>query len=409
MSDGRVVVAGVGGGGGRALAHLHTHWRETPELAVVHTSEAFLRASPISRQLLIGASQTGGLSTGGDPEIGRRAAEESADALKELWAGVELAVVVAGLGGGTGGGAAPVVARIARESGALTLAVCTLPFFFEGVGRRQRAEESLRALRAATDAVIVFPNQRLFEWVGADAPIPRAFAVVDEVVAAGLRSLWRLMTQRWLLEVDFADLRRLAHAGERQLALAAFEAGGPNRVPETLAHLRESPLLDRGDALAAARGLIIAAIVGPDLTLSEFDRLVNGITERVHPDADLRIGAAIDPEYEGRVGITLLLAEQPPAPAAEAAAEAAPAGDAAPAEESAAAAPADAAASTASPRAPTGRQRRGRGAVKPVQGTLAIEPTGKGRFKDTAPTILDGEDLDIPTFIRRGLKLGQLG
>ena len=397
MNDGRVLVAGVGGGGGRALAHLHEHWRETPELAVLHTNEALLSANPIARRLAIGGSATDGLSTGGDPEIGRRAAEEAADALRELWNGVELAVVVAGLGGGTGGGAAPVVSRIARESGALTLAVCTMPFFFEGVGRRRRAEESLRALRVAADAVIVFPNQRLFEWVGEGAPLARAFAVVDEVVAAGLRSLWRLMTQRWMLEVDFADLRRLALGGERQLGLAAFEAGGPNRVPETLAHLRESPLLERGQTLVAARGLIVAAVAGPDLTLSEFDRLIHGVTEQVHPNAELHIGAAIDPEYEGRVGVTLLMSEQAPASEAEAPAtsESATAAADTPEDSGARGAPAGAAA----------KPRRARGAAKPVQGTLAIEPAGKGRFKDTAPTILDGEDLDVPTFLRRGLKL----
>ncbi len=393
MGDGRVLVVGVGGGGGRALAHLYEHWRETPDLAVLHTSEALLHANPVPRCLAIGGSATDGLSAGGDPEIGRRAAEEAADTLRELWAGVELAVIVAGLGGGTGGGAAPVVSRIARESGALTLAVCTLPFFFEGVGRRQRAEESLRALRAASDAVIVFPNQRLFEWVGEGAPLARAFGVVDEVVAAGLRSLWRLLTQRWLLEVDFADLRRLALGGERQLGLAAFEAGGPNRVPETLAHLRESPLLERGQTLAAARGLVVAAIAGPDLTLSEFDRLIHGVTEQVHPDAELHIGAAIDPEYEGRVGLTLLTAEQAPAPDVDA--PPAPAAESASAPEAAAAAPP----------ASAPKPRRARGAAKPVQGTLPIEPSGKGRFKDTEPTILDGEDLDVPTYIRRGLKL----
>ncbi len=393
MRDCRVQLIGVGGGGAHALERLKARFHETPDLALAHTNEAVLQECSIERRVLIGAEVTERLSSGGDPAVGRRAAESSADALRDLCADADLVIVVAALGGGTGGGAAPLVCRYAREAGALTLGVCALPFFFEGVERRRRAEESLAAVRAEADAVILFPNQRLFEWVGENAPLARAFEVADDVIASGLRSLWRLLTQRWLIHVDLADFRRLARSGNRVLSMAAFETSGEQRVAEALSRLRDSPLLDRGNALATARALLVAVLGGPDLSLNEFDRLIRGVGEASHPEAQLHIGAAVDPEYEGRLGLTLFCAEQ------------------APTEPEAAVAPAAAPepASASKPDEPTAAKPSAppRTAGKIVQGTLPIEAPGKGRFKDVEPTLIDGEDLDVPTFMRRGLKLSR--
>jgi len=387
MNGGRVQFVGVGGGGLRILSHLHGRWRDLPDLAVVHTNAAALERCTIERRLAMGSGMTEGFSTGGDPEQGRRAAEESADELRALWQDARWGCVVTSLGGGTGGGAAPVLCRLARETGTWTLAVCTLPFFFEGAVRRRRAEESLHRLRATADAVIVMPNQRLFEWVESDTPVARAFEVVDEVVSVALRSLWRLLTQRWLIHVDLADLRRMVRGADSGLAFAAFEAAGENRASDLLLRVRESPLLERGNVVSAARGLLLAAVGGPDLTLSELDRVYHGVSELARPDVEMCIGAAIDPEYEGRIGLTLLATERMPSESMS----------------DSAASPAADALHHPPPTEPAKKDP----SRPPIQGTLPLETPGKGRFKGIEPTYFEGEDIDVPAFIRQGIRLSR--
>ena len=398
----RVLLAGGGGGGCNALGTLRAHWVDAPEMVVMHTDSQMLSACPIPSRVVLGLALTRGLSAGGDPEIGRRAAEEAQENLRQTFSDVDLAVVVAGLGGGTGTGAAPVVCRAAREAGATTLCFCTLPFFFEGQQRRMRAEDGLRELRQSADAVIALPNQRLMEWVDPSTQVTSAFTLVDQVIGSSVRALWKLLSQPGLINLDFADLRRLVESSGGTLAMAFGEAEGEHKAQGAVAKLAESPLLEHGSVLAAAHGLLVGVLGGPDMTLLELQAIMSAVTGMARPDVSLHMGTAIDPEYAGRVAITLLATEhrdlpepaaeaKAPAPDAEAAPEAAAGADGAPA-----AAPA--AEGKAKPDKRSGKNRT-------VQTELTFEKTGRGRFLNVEPTLYEGEDLDVPAFLRRGIKL----
>lgn len=391
----QVLMAGIGGAGCNTLAGLRAHWPDSPEMAVVHSSAAVLAGCPIERRLTIGATVTQGLGAGGDPEVGRRAAEASREDLRTLFDGVELAIVVAGLGGGTGSGAAPVACAAAREAGALVLAVCTLPFFFEGSKRRMRAEEGLKHLRQSADAVVVFPNQRVIEWVDEGAQVETAFRMIDTMVGGGLRTLWKLLTVPGLLKLDFADLRELVQQTGGSLALASAEASGPDRVRTVLDEISQSPLLDHGALLPAARGLLIGIVGGPDLMLTELQKVMADLTAQARPDVHLHVGTAIDPSNEGRLCVSVLLTESEervPEP---------PSADPAPASLEGAAVSAGDETAAKPPR----RNRSG----KAVQAELTLDSISKGRFRDVQPTLHDGVDLDVPTFVRRGIRLSRIG
>ena len=381
----RALALGLGGGGCQAFRHLAGTWRDAPELAVAHTDLRSLRDHPVTRRLPLGETLTGGLSSGGDPEVGRRAAEASADALRAQFEGLDLLFLVVGLGGGTGSGAAPVICRLARDMGALTLVYATLPFFFEGPQRRRTAETALRALRGAADAVIALPNERLTEWLTPDTPISAAFRKTDEALDFGVGALWQTLAHPGLLPLDMSHLRALARGAGGELALGYGLGRGPGKAAAALEDLRQSPLLEHGQLLREAGGLLVSITGGMDLAYAEVQKALDELTGALPPHAPRFIGTAVDPAFDGVMRIMALVAgahETPaPAPAAPAGAEPAPAAEKTP--------------------------------DKPVrveQGSLPFDLSGgKGRFNGLHPTYYGAEDLDLPTFRRRGQKLSGAG
>lgn len=390
----KIMLVGVGGGGCNTLRTLARQWEEAPPMAAMHTDAAVLQQSEAPQRVQLGEMATGGLSTGGNPETGRAAAEESLDTIRPLFAEVDLAIFVTGLGGGTGSGALPVILEAARDMGAMTLCLCTLPFFFEGQTRRQKAEEGLLQIKRAADAVVTFPNQRMLEWVQENTSLAEAFEMVDRVLGAGVRAIWKLLSQTGLINLDFSDFRQVVKAGGGSCAMACVEASGEHRGQTLVDDLMRNALLEQGSVLARASGLLLGVIGGPDMTLNELQGIIAGLTDLVRPGVPLHIGTAIDEESRGRISVTVL-ATEPGEPEPEAAPGAAPEGGK-PAE-------AEAAEPEAAPAPATAARRRG--VSKAQQGRLSLEPQGKGRFVNVEPTYYEGEDLDVPTFIRRRIKL----
>lgn len=391
----QVLLAGVGGAGCNTLAGLRAAWADSPEMLAIHTSQVVLSGCGVERQLAIGGTLTHGLGTGGDPEIGLRAAETAQEEIRARFDGVDLAIVVTGLGGGTGSGAAPRVCAAAREAGALVLAVATLPFFFEGSKRRMRAEEGLKHLRQSADAVVVFPNQRVIEWVDEGAQVETAFRMIDHMVGGALRTLWKLVAEPGLLKLDLADLRQLVQQTGGTLALASAEASGPERAATVIEELRDSPMLDHGALLPAARGLLIGISGGNDLKLTELQKVMGELTAQARPDVHLHVGTALDVAMEGRLCVSLLLTEAEERVPDTVVAE--------PAVLPAETPPADGAEEAAGKPARRGRSGRA------VQAELTLDSISKGRFRDVQPTLHDGVDLDVPTFVRRGVRLSRVG
>lgn len=386
-----IVLAGVGSCGCMMLGRLHEDWTDAPEMAVLHTNRRVLDLCGGLAAVALGPGVTQGLSTGGDPVLGRRAAEESLDAIRPVFAGADLVLVLSGLGGGTGSGAMPVVCRAAREAGATVLAFCTLPFFFEGLRKRRLAEEALADIRRECDAIIVLPNERLVSQADTEVGMMSAFRLGDRLIGEHLRVLWKTLGRPGALSVDMSDLRALTSAAGTTLVMATGEGRGPGKAGAALNAIDASPLLEHGAVLSSARSLLVSVLGGPDLSLAELNEVVTGITAKAAPDVDLRVGAVADPEFEGRLLVGVMASEHRLAPV-----ETAPA----PAETP----PVDG----ETPVKPAGRGRavRARKAgTATVQPELDIAGQGQGRFAGSEATLIDGQNLDVPTFIRRGIRL----
>lgn len=389
----RLLVIGLGGGGVQSLGRMVSEAESVPDLVAVHTDTQSLAACPLPQRVRIGERATGGLGTGGDPEKGREAALEDETKLRALVAHTDMVCVVTALGGGTGTGVAPEVLRLAREEGALTLCLATLPFSFEGPSRMQTAKRGLNQVFEWAHTTVVFPNDRLSVDQPEDPPLAEAFLTMDQQVGQAVLALWRLLTRPGLVNLDFADLRILADHGGGSCVLAFAEAQGQDRTLQALERLVEQPMLDRGNSLAQARGLLIGISGGPDLRLSEVETLMTELRTVTPSDATVFFGTDIDPAWEGRVGITVLASEQWREGAAT------PIdfpGMEVPRTEPGAGVLAD--------NLETSETER-RNQAQMEQGRLNLETPGKGRFKDVAPTYFEGQDLDIPTFLRRGIRL----
>src|SRR5581483_7058949 len=229
-----VKVIGVGGAGGNAVEYMAKQDFLGVGFAAVNTDAQALSQLTMANRLTLGEKSTRGLGTGGDPEVGRAAAEEDVDKIKVLCQGADIVCVVAGLGGGTGTGAGPVVARLARESGALVLGIVTLPFDFEGSRRQRQAQLGLRELKAAADGVICLPNQRVFKLIDENTKVHEALKITNEFLAQGVRGIWRLLTQTGLINVDFNDLCAVLRGRHEESSLATVEASGENRSHEVI-------------------------------------------------------------------------------------------------------------------------------------------------------------------------------
>lgn len=300
----RIKVVGVGGGGGNAISSMIAEGGISGvEFVAVKTDAQALLNNKASVKIQIGDQLTKGLGSGGDPEVGRQAAEESRDRLTEELGGAEMVFITCGEGGGTGTGAAPLVAEIAKQSGALTVAVVTKPFEFEGSKRKFTADEGTMKLKEKVDTLIVVPNQRILQVVDRKTPILEAFKRIDSVLHQGVKGIAELITVPGLVNVDFADVRTIMSSAGT--ALMGIGVGtGDKRALAAIKQAISSPLLDA--SIDGARGVLLNVIGGPDLAMSEIDEAASIITKMVDPDADIIFGAVIDEKMMDSVKITLI-------------------------------------------------------------------------------------------------------
>ncbi len=300
----KIRVLGIGGGGQNAVnSMISSSQIQGVDFVVVNTDAQALLMSPCSTKMQIGDNLTKGLGSGGDPEIGRQAAEESRDKIKDILEGSDMVFVACGMGGGTGTGATPVIAEVAKEVGALTIAVVTKPFTFEGTRRMVSAEDGIERLKDKVDTLIVIPNQRILDVVDKKLSLLEAFRVADSVLSQGVQGISDLITMPGLINVDFADVRSImTDAGS---ALMGIGTGvGENRAMTAARSAVASPLLEI--SMDGARGVLFNIIGGPDLTMSEVDEAAKIIAAAADPDANIIFGATIDQSMHDQLKITVI-------------------------------------------------------------------------------------------------------
>lgn len=299
----RIKVVGPGGSGRNAINHMLRSKVTGVEFIVANTDAQDLHNSLATKKIHIGKNLTRGLGTGMNPELGRRAAEETKEEIQEALKGADMVFIASGMGGGTGTGASPIIAKTAREQGALTIAVVTKPFFFEGAQRMQVAEKGLDALEEEVDALIVIPNDKLLN-TAKDTTLLSAFAQCDEVLRQAVEGISDLITTPGLINVDFADIRAvLADAGTALMGVGT--ATGENRAVEAAQTAINSPLLDV--SINGARGVLFAIAGGEDMTMNEVQEAAKVITESVDANAKVIFGAIIDPKLrKGEMKITVI-------------------------------------------------------------------------------------------------------
>jgi cell division protein FtsZ len=484
-----IKVVGLGGAGLNAIDRIVLDGAVPgADLVVMNTDVQSLTSSVASRKVQLGRGVTRGLGAGGDPEIGYGAASESQEDIRAALEGASFIFLCVGLGGGTGSGAAPLVASMAKENGSLVVVIATMPFTFEGRRRAAQAGDALVSLQATADAVICFDNDLMGEAVSPKAGIHQAFAAADETISQCVRAMAGLFTQPGILHIGFDDLCAALRPGNGCAGRCLFgygEAAGDNRAHEALARALRNPLMDRGRMLDESHNVLVNVAGGPDMTLNEVQMLMEALTKHTGDETQILFGASVDPNLSGRMGVTLISSsgiiapagavapefvprvvpiparahapaipahapavsvatepeeeEMPGATAGEELLEAAGAAagaepafayagaagaageeqqqasliDVAPQSErpAAEAQPAPArvpraprqprivsAAADPQPATPAGRREE-------RQETLQFEPVTRGRFEKSEPTIVDGQDLDVPTFLRRNLRV----
>jgi cell division protein FtsZ len=300
----RIKVIGAGGCGGNAVNHMIAAGVRNVDFIAVNTDAQALQNNLAPLRVQIGQTITRGRGTGGNPEIGCKAALEDEERLRELLSDAEMVFVTAGMGGGTGTGSAPVIARIAREAGALTVGVVTKPFQFEGSKRMAQAESGLRELKAAVDTLITIPNQRLLSVASRNMSLREAFQKADDVLLQAVRGISELVTVHGLINLDFADVRSIM--AEMGMAMMGAASGsGENRAVEAAQRAISSPLLE-DVSIKGARGLLINFTGGPDMSLYEVNEAASLIHEEAHEEANIIMGAVIDEHLEDEIRVTVI-------------------------------------------------------------------------------------------------------
>ena len=300
----RITVIGVGGAGGNAVNNMITAGLEGVDFVVANTDAQALANSKADRRIQIGAQLTEGLGAGSDPEVGRAAAEEAMAEIVDQIQGAHMAFVTAGMGGGTGTGAAAVIARACREQGILTIGVVTKPFEFEGPRRMRSADAGINALSKEVDTLIIIPNQNLFRVANEQTGFVEAFAIADEVLHSGVASVTDLMTKPGLINLDFADVRMVMNEMGKAM-MGTGEADGPNRALEAAEAAIANPLLE-DDSMQGASGVLINITGGQDMTLYEVDEAANRIKREVATDANIIIGAIYDDALAGVIRVSVV-------------------------------------------------------------------------------------------------------
>jgi len=300
----RITVFGVGGAGGNAVNNMIESGLEGVDFVVANTDAQALTLSKADRIVQMGIQVTEGLGAGSQPEVGRAAAEEVIDEIRDHLNGVHMVFVTAGMGGGTGTGAAPVIARVAREVGILTVGVVTKPFHFEGLRRMRLAEAGIAELQKSVDTLIVIPNQNLFRVANDKTTFADAFAMADQVLYSGVASITDLMVKPGLINLDFADVRAVMREMGKAM-MGTGEASGDRRAILAAEAAIANPLLD-DVSMKGARGLLISITGGPDMMLYELDEAATRIREEVDPEANIILGATQDPALEGMMRVSVV-------------------------------------------------------------------------------------------------------
>lgn len=304
QSSAVIKVIGVGGGGGNAVNHMMRSNIEDIEFICANTDAQALKKVEAKTVLQLGQNVTKGLGAGTNPEIGRQAALEDRERIAELLEGANMVFITTGMGGGTGTGAAPIIAEVAKEMGILTVAVVTRPFPFEGKRRMQIADEGIRALSEHVDSLITIPNEKLLTILGKDASLLSAFAKADDVLAGAVRGISDIMQRPGLMNVDFADVRTvMSEMGMAMMGTGC--ASGPNRAREATEAAIRNPLLEDIN-LQGARGILVNITAGLDLSLGEYTEVGNIIEQFTSEHATVKIGAVIDPEMRDDLHVTVV-------------------------------------------------------------------------------------------------------
>lgn len=303
-SDAVIKVFGVGGGGGNAVNHMVEHAIEGVEFYVANTDAQALRKNAAINKIQIGSAVTKGLGAGANPEVGRQSALEDRDNIKRSIEGADMVFIAAGMGGGTGTGAAPIVAEVAREMGILTVAVVTKPFPFEGKKRLAHAELGITELAKHVDSLITIPNDKLLKVLGRGTSLLDAFAAANNVLLGAVQGIAELITRPGLINVDFADVRTvMSEMGTAMMGTGV--ARGPDRAEEAAERAISSPLLEDVD-LSGARGILVNITAGMDISIEEFEKVGNAVKAFASDNATVVVGAVIDPEMSEELRVTVV-------------------------------------------------------------------------------------------------------
>jgi cell division protein FtsZ len=298
-----IKVVGVGGAGGAAINRMVEAGVEGVEFVAVNADAQAIHNSKAQVKLHIGKDTTKGLGAGADPVIGQRAAEESKDDIRKALEGADMVFITLGAGGGTGSGAGPIVAQIAKDLGILVVGFATKPFAFEGEKRRRNAETAINSLRKSVDTLIIVPNDRLLQTIDRQTPLLEAFKVADDVLRQGVQGISDLITVHGLINLDFADVKAvMSNAGSALMGIG--RASGENRAVQAAQQAIESPLLEV--SIDGARGILFNVIGGNDLTMHEINTAAEAITAAADPEANIIFGATINPDLEGEIIITVV-------------------------------------------------------------------------------------------------------
>ncbi|GAB1488008.1 cell division protein FtsZ [Opitutaceae bacterium] len=407
-----IKVIGIGGAGANAVDRLKMENLERLQMAVLNTDLQALSASPVQDKVLLGASITRGLGAGGEPDLGRQAAEVDREKIAAVVKDCDLVFLIAGMGGGTGSGAAPVIADIATEAGALVIAFVTLPFSFEGGRRAKQAEEGLQTLRRACDAVIPLPNDILLQESADGETALDSFARADEWIGRGVKSIWSMLFRTGLINLDFATLRQAFHTRGGKTLFGLGSGEGENAVADAIESLKMCPLLATPEFSRKADRVLVNLIGGTDLTLPKVNEIMSAVTEQFGRDSHVIMGAVIDEQMQGRVEVCVLgtsdvggriPVRRPATPARARASQSQPPAPALSAEprisaQASGVFPATGAAASQPTPVPSAR------AVQEEM-LLAGEAETRGYFERTDRNLFEGQDLDVPTYLRKGIKI----
>ncbi|HEV2691961.1 MAG TPA: cell division protein FtsZ [Verrucomicrobiae bacterium] len=384
-----VKMFGVGNAGAKLLGTLATTEFAAAQSAIIDTDAGGFAASPATVKIHLENKLLRGLGCGGDPERAKAVAEEQFSMLKSACEGASVVFILAGLGGGAGSGISPILARAAREAGALVLAFVTLPFDCEGNRREAQAQIALEQLKAAADGVICLPSQKIFKLIDENTSLVETFSFSGGFLIEGVRGVWQLLTRPGFIQVHFTDLCALLRDRHAENVFAFVEASGAGRSREAVEKILAHPLLDEGRALADSEAVLISMLADNELTMAEVNRIMEQV-KRQCSHAQIIMGAAVDASLKGKLYVTIIAAKQAPASV--------------PVRVEARTGTSNPAGKSDIVIARTARARRP-GPAKAVQTQLPLTIISKGRFDKSEPTLHHGEDLDVPTFIRRGVPL----